>query len=468
MESNTQNFNEPHEPLFGPQDRERWISAGLDVWNVHSYAKRLGAAGLGPEDAKRWAAAGLRLQSLYRMARFIDAPLSFEEMLELLNGWRAPGRYVANVRPVNELEELLDCGFAVTELKRLIACGFTGNEIYQWQRNSNIPLADWADWKAFGIGLEDAMTYQRRGIAPSVAHRWINTNLSPGEIATYIDMGWSPLQAEAALATDMQDSPQGGSDKGARERKYHTSAWPPVTITLPDWDNGGGVAVICDGIEHRVVRREGQIVALDHPDVDAQAAAAAAAAARGEIKKIGYRYFDNQFNMDAIKQGSSAKAWAPPSPRSKHTSGRILDLDGLPACVRLAIEGFAPCCWCGELLAHGNVCTVSDSPFCVLANGTGWRTLIPPGWVQATLAGITTAEARFWPRKYAWRRNGPTTKVRQIFVFSPYWPEIHPRRFAKLVREHRVRNSGTYESAFQAVIDQLRHELGEPRSASRG
>lgn len=470
METNPQNSNKADDNSLDPQYLERWQELGLDPWNVHSYARRLGSAGLEPEDAKRWTAAGLRLQSLYRMTRFINTHLTFDEILQLLTDWRPSGRYVANVRSVSELEELLDGGFSVAELKRLISCGFTGNEIYRWQRKSNIPLAEWSAWKAHGIALEDALMYRSMGITPSIANQWACTGLSPDEITAFISIGWSPQQAKAVRAPDSPDSPSDSTNRDAREdrRKIQTSWWPPITVTLPDWDNGGGVAVICEGSEHRVARREGQIVALDHPDVDIQTAAAAAAAVHGEIKMIGYRYFDNKFNVDAIKKSGSPKAWAPSSAKSTHISGRIADLDQLPACVRLIIEDFSPCRWCGELLADGNQCTADDSPFCALANGNGWRKLIPPGWVQASLAGISTAETRSWPKGYTWKRSGPTTKVRQMFVFSPFWPEIHPRRFARIVREHRVRNSGTYESAFQAVIDQLRHDLGEPRSASRG
>jgi hypothetical protein len=48
--------------------------------------------------------------------------------------------------------------------------------------------------------------------------------------------------------------------------------WPPKVVQLPEWDNGGGVAVLCGGAQHRVVRRVDAVVALEHPRIDSEVA----------------------------------------------------------------------------------------------------------------------------------------------------------------------------------------------------
>jgi hypothetical protein len=185
---------------------------------------------------------------------------------------------------------------------------------------------------------------------------------------------------------------------GPRSRMGTEFLWPPEVVKLVDWDNGAGVALPCQGSQHRVVRREGRVVALDHSDIERQAAAAKAGLARGEIQRLGFRYVESSFNIDAMKIGRPRPTWIPTHPRTRSFShGQVPEPDALAPCVRLTAEGFVPCSWCGRLLAEGNVCTVDDDPFCVLANGNGWRRLIPPGWVHSKFVGIPTGFGRGWP-----------------------------------------------------------------------
>jgi hypothetical protein len=247
------------------------------------------------------------------------------------------------------------------------------------------------------------------------------------------------------------------------------SSWPPVVVKLADWHSGAGVAVVCHGLEHRVIRHDGRVVALDHPGFDSQVAASEATHARGGMQRLGFRYVDTGFNTEAMKRGRPKPRWIPPNIKTRSLSqGSVSDPDGLAACVRLAVEGFVPCSWCGRLLAEGNVCTAEVEPYCTLANGNGWRQLIPPGWIHSKYAGIPTGFGRGWPDEYTWQRNSPLERHDARFLASPWWPDLHPRRFAVLACLRHSEQGGTYKGAFQAVMDLLTDSLGEPRPAPKG
>ena len=168
--------------------------------------------------------------------------------------------------------------------------------------------------------------------------------------------------------------------------------------------------------------------------------------------------------------GRPKPIWIPPHPNPQMRSlaqEPIRDPNELAACIRVAVEGLVPCTWCGRLLEKGDTCSADEDPYCTLANGNGWRKLIPPGWVHAKYAGIPTGFGRGWPDEYKWQRNSPLERHVSRFVASPWWPELHPRLFAVLACRHHSKHVGTYKSAFRAVIDTLQVSLGEPRPAMR-
>lgn len=238
--------------------------------------------------------------------------------------------------------------------------------------------------------------------------------------------------------------------------------WPPQNIQLPDWDNGGGVAVLCGGGQHRVVRRGEGIVALDHPEVSQEAADARDALARGEIPLLGYRFNDTGFLIDDLLRWRKGHTWTDSGGRNNDPQevGQIVDGSRLAPCVRLIVEGFVPCQWCGNLLAKGVTCTPDDDWVCVLSNGTGWHRSIPPGWVQGTQVGSPYGLSRSWPHRYRCVRNGPFTHHRQYFLSSPWWPELHPRRLKNLVCQYASDNGVRYGEAFDNVTFQLVETLG--------
>lgn len=237
--------------------------------------------------------------------------------------------------------------------------------------------------------------------------------------------------------------------------------WPPKLVQLPEWDNGGGIAVVCGNSHHRVVRRGDDTVALDHPDIDEQLEQAHNALSRGDIALLGFRYVDTGFLVEDLHRWRG-RTWISAGPTTRDLEvGEVIDTARLAPCVRLLLEGFVPCMWCGRLLAKGETCNANDNALCVLSNGTGWRRSIPPGWVQATLCGVPLGLSRSWP--YARCRNGPTSHVGQLFVSSPWWPELHPRRLKNLVCQYASDQRVTYEKAFNDVALGLAQTLGEMR-----
>ena len=242
------------------------------------------------------------------------------------------------------------------------------------------------------------------------------------------------------------------------------ATWPPEMVKLTDWANGAGVAVLCGESDHRVVRQDGRLVHLDHPEIETEVRMARAALEGRQVHRLGFRYVDTGFNTAAMQRGIPRPRWIPPNPKAHDWAQGVVDEpDGLAPCVRLVIEGFVPCSWCGRLLADGSVCAADEDPYCCLANGNGWRRLIPPGWVHSKFAGIPLAFSRTWPHDYAWQRNSPLERHEARFLFSPWWPEVHPRRFTVLACQYRHDYGGTYTAAFQAVMEQLAGSLGDLR-----
>lgn len=240
--------------------------------------------------------------------------------------------------------------------------------------------------------------------------------------------------------------------------------WPPRIVQLPDWDNAAGVAVICGGADHRVIRRGDEIIALDHPDVEPDLAGVRRAVATGNIRLLGFRFVDTHFIEEEIHRGRTGRTWISAKPNTAGVEiGETPDADGIAPCVRLILERFAPCTWCGRLLSKGTNCTADDNPLCVLANGTGWRRSIPAGWMQATLAGVPNGLSRSWPRRYEWSRNAPMNHVRAAFLASPWWPELHPRRFKNLICQHHADHGGRFADAINAVTHVLEESMGEMR-----
>ena len=237
--------------------------------------------------------------------------------------------------------------------------------------------------------------------------------------------------------------------------------WPPQMVQLPDWDNGAGVAVLCGTSRHRVLRHDAEIVAIDHLRIDAEVGEARSALGAGDIELLGYRLFSPGFIWNALVQWRKGGAWTDSGMRGeKPSSGQVEDPAGLAPCVRLVLEGFVPCRWCGTLLREGNACTSNNDWTCALSNAGGWKKAVPPGWVQATLVGAPSALARSWPAGYWWKRNGPFTHHPQMFLSSPWFPEVHPRRLKNLICQFAEDQGATLREATVEVTRKLSKELG--------
>lgn len=243
----------------------------------------------------------------------------------------------------------------------------------------------------------------------------------------------------------------------------YEAKYPPSVVRLPDWDNGAGVAVRCGGGQHRVVRSGDRVMSPDHPEFQLNVEEANSALARGTVKRLGFRFVETKFLVDDLFRWRG-ETWISAGPATQGVElGQVTDAAGLDPCVRLALEGFVPCSWCGRLLASGDNCTPQDNALCVLSNGTGWRSTIPAGWVQATLCGVPIGLSRSWPSEYAWSRNGPTSHVRQNFLASPWWPELHPRRLKNMVCQYASDQQVAFRTAFDAVATRICDSLGEMR-----
>lgn len=241
-----------------------------------------------------------------------------------------------------------------------------------------------------------------------------------------------------------------------------TVLWPPPITMLPDWDNGAGVAVMCGASQHRVVRRGDEIMPLDHAKIDLEVSEARSTLGAGHAQLLGYRLYSPGFIEDDLARWRKGRTWTDSGQRGLNPSivGQVEDPAGLAACVRLVIEGFVPCNWCGTLLHQGNACTPDDDWTCALSNAGGWKKAIPPGWVQATLVGAPRGLDRVWPRQYRWMRNGPFTHHRQLFLSSPWFPALHPRRLKNLICEFAADQGSTLGEAVDQVIHQLTEEFG--------
>ncbi len=241
-----------------------------------------------------------------------------------------------------------------------------------------------------------------------------------------------------------------------------TVLWPPEMVKLPDWDNGAGVSVVCGASNHRVVRSGGQILPLDHTGIDLEVSEARSALDMGDTELLGYRLFSPGFIEEDLARWRKGRTWTDSGRRGLKPSlvGQVEDPAGLAPCVRLVIEGFVPCKWCGTLLDHGNACTSGDDWTCALSNAGGWKKAIPPGWVQATLVGAPRGLDRGWPHQYQWLRNGPFTHHPQLFLSPPWFPTVHPRRLKNLICEFAARQGVTLSEAVNEVTRQLSEEFG--------
>lgn len=239
--------------------------------------------------------------------------------------------------------------------------------------------------------------------------------------------------------------------------------WPPDMAKLPDWDNGGGIAVICGASEHRVVWRGDKIVAADHLQIGLEVNAARSAIAAGDVEVLGYRLYSPGFIEDDLLRWRGAP-WTDSGVRGEQPNiGQVNDPDRLAPCVRLIVEGFVPCLWCGTLLRERNACTSTNDWTCALSNAGGWKRAIPLGWVQATLVGAPPGLTRAWPGEYRWKRNGPFTHHPQIFLSSPWFPEVHPRRLKNQICQFADTRGISLREAAADVIRQLSKELGPMR-----
>ncbi len=235
--------------------------------------------------------------------------------------------------------------------------------------------------------------------------------------------------------------------------------WPPTVVQLPEWDNGGGVAVQCSGAQHRVVRHGDNVIALDHLDIEREVSGACAALLSGDLKLLGYRFVDTGFLIEDLERWRKGRTWTSIRMRLPDP---IEDPSGLSPCTRLVIEGFVPCMWCGNLLSEGSTCLPSDCETCALSSGNGWKKAIPAGWVQGTQIGSPHGLSTVgWSERYRWVRNGPFTHHRQVFLASPWWPEVHPRRLKNLVCQYGADHKVPTNKAFKAVATELRQRLGE-------
>lgn len=243
-------------------------------------------------------------------------------------------------------------------------------------------------------------------------------------------------------------------------------AWPPTVVQSADWDNGGGVAVMCGEHRHRVVRRGDDVVALDHSGIDDQVKQARTRLARNDIALLGYRYVDWNFLFEDLTRWREQRTWTSIRYEGFHpeADGAVPDPAGLAPCVRLILEGFVPCMWCGDLLANGNYCSPYDNQTCALSSGNGWKKAIPPGWVQGTQIGSPHGLSTVaWPVRYRWIRSGPFTHHPQVFLSSPWWPDVHPRRLKNLVCQYAADHAVATPAAFQAVAAELTRTFGPMR-----
>lgn len=241
------------------------------------------------------------------------------------------------------------------------------------------------------------------------------------------------------------------------------SRWPPRVVQRSEWDNGGGVAVLCGDFQHRVDRDGNGVVARDHPSAESEIAEAREALSRGDLAPLGYRFVDNGFLIgDLERWRRGRRTWAEPWPRcGSERFGQIDDPAELAPCIRLAVERLVPCKWCGNLLARGDSCSPSDITTCALSSGNGWRHAIPPGWVQGTQIGSPHGLSTVgWPDRYRWIHRSPLTHLRQVFLASPWWPELHPRRLKNLVCQHAADYRVPTTRAFEAVATELTQTLG--------
>ena len=217
---------------------------------------------------------------------------------------------------------------------------------------------------------------------------------------------------------------------------------------------------MCRGSQHRVVRRGEDIVALDHSRIGFEVSKARSALSAGDIQLLGYRHFSPGFVEHDLVQWRE-EPWTDSGARGVSPShGQVEDPASLAPCVRLVLEALVPCRWCGTLLCEGNACTSNNNWTCALSNAGGWKKAIPPGWVQATLIGAPYGLTRAWPEGHRWKRNGPFTHHPQIFLSSPWFPEVHPRRLKNRICQHATDQGVTLREATVEVTRKLTEELG--------
>lgn len=104
--------------------------------------------------------------------------------------------------------------------------------------------------------------------------------------------------------------------------------WPPDMAKLPDWDNGGGIAVICGASEHRVVWRGDKIVAADHLQIGLEVNAARSAIAAGDVEVLGYRIYSPGFIEDDLLRWRGAPGRTQECGGRSPTLGRLTTRTG--------------------------------------------------------------------------------------------------------------------------------------------